>query len=181
MTITSQQVYFGPSPEEQIGLAPLLFNHVEFMREALPRGTYRDLTGCGRYGAWTGWRKADGTAWARDDLKEHVEHFIEERCGFTPATMLVEYLLREVLGPFYLRDELSRFIRLKCEPRPGQKVQLEHAYAVWRSMPYVQKAKSNSTNFRTFKASEAQWREMLSVRGFDLTERHLLGWAWRLR
>ena len=64
--------------EEQLGLAPLLCTHVDFMRDALPRGTYRDFTGLGRYGVWSGWFKADGTPLGKEAIAEHLTTYIED-------------------------------------------------------------------------------------------------------
>lgn len=170
--------------EEQIGLAPLLVGYVDFCADALPLGTSRSLTSphkaakCKTPWPFTGWIRPDGTAWPAEDFREHLMHFIEDRCGFTPNRLMLIYIASHVLAPYYTRDELVRFMLSRLEQCPGGRVDLEELYADWRALPVrVPMRTPPGGTFRTFKASEAQWRAMLEERGYELSSDALLGWA----
>lgn len=171
--------------EEQLGLAPLLVGVVDFCVDALPPGTVRDLDGRNAKRSampFDYWRKPDGSVWKAEDFRDHLTRYIEDRCEFTPSRKLLAYLSVHVLAPYFTRDELVRFINHRLEQRPGSRVDLEDLYLKWRKMAVRDKKWNNpGITFRTFKASEADWRRKLEERGFELSGDALLGWAWRAK
>lgn len=163
--------------EEQLGLAPLLIGHVGVCVDALPLGTSREFTGARGTTPhpFQNWQRPNGTPWAPEDFRAHVTRFIEDRCGFYPSKVLVTYFARHVLAPYFMRDELARFMVHRVEPCPGERLELEALYEEWRAMPLRAPGKNPAgVGHRTFRAPEGEWRDMLLNRGFDLTATHIL-------
>ena len=171
--------------EEQLGLAPLLIGHAEFCASVLPVGTTREVNAnkdSVKPWPFHRWFKPDGTAWAPEDFREHLTGFIETRCGWTPGRPVLEYLASRVLAPFYMKDELVRFMAHRLELCPGGRVELQSLYEEWRALPLrVPNKTLPGVVFRTFQASEHRWRDELTRRGYELSSTQLLGWCRKVK